>query len=220
MTTHLVTSEYNGLNITFTDDGWFNATIAAERFGKRPIDWLNLDSTKEYINVLCDVSNCQESSLLKTRRGRHNSGTWLHPELSVTFARWLDVRFSIWCDKQIRQILTGSHPHYDWQRVRHEATSSFKVMNAVLQLQMKSQGKIAEPKHFTTEIRLVNWALTGVFHKLDRESLNKDELSLLAKIESHNAVLIGSGLDYVARKQTLKDFADELRGFSIQEQAA
>lgn len=98
------------------------------------MDWLALDSTQEYIETLADFSNCEKSSLLKTRAGRHNGGTWLHPKLAVPFARWLDVRFAIWCDEQIEGFLKGQHPHFDWRRARSQAAASFKVMADVLKL--------------------------------------------------------------------------------------
>ena len=82
---NLIPSNYNGSTISFDEDGWINATEIAARYGKRPVDWLALDSAKEYISTLAEISNCEKSSLLKTRRGRHNSGTWLHPKLAVAF---------------------------------------------------------------------------------------------------------------------------------------
>src|SRR5574340_948891 len=45
--------------------------------------------------------------LTVTVKGGPNQGTWLHPSLVVAFTRWLDVRFSIWCDRQIYLLLTG-----------------------------------------------------------------------------------------------------------------
>jgi hypothetical protein len=41
-----------------------------------------------------------------TQRG-FNGGTWAHPKLAVFFARWLDVRFAVWCDMQIDKRLRG-----------------------------------------------------------------------------------------------------------------
>lgn len=54
---------------------------------------------------MAEQLNCEPESLLKTRRGRYNSGTWMHPKLAVAFARWLSVRFGVWCDTQIDSII-------------------------------------------------------------------------------------------------------------------
>lgn len=207
----VVKAEYDGLSVTFTEDGWFNATEVADKFSKRPVDWLALESTQEYISVLKEISKCEDSSLLKTKRGRHGSGTWMHPKLAIPFARWLDVRFAVWCDMQIDALITRTHPHYNWKRMRHEATSSCKVMNAVLQLHRQMQGKLTAPHHFSNEARLINWALTGEFKGLDRNSLACGDLDMLAKLEERNAVLMGVGLNYSERKKALEIFVADYR---------
>lgn len=210
----LVSADYLGSEITFNEDGWFNATKAAERYGKLPNEWIRLPSTQEYISALSEHSKCGEIPYLKTVRGK-SGGTWLHPKLAVRFAQWLDVKFAIWCDEQIDDLLRGTHHHYDWQKLRHEAASSYKVMSAVLQMSRESQGKSSDPRHYMTEAKLVNWALTGEFKGLDRSALSGFELDMLARLEEQNAVLIGCGLEYATRKQALDNFAGKYRNTSM-----
>ncbi|CDI02484.1 conserved hypothetical protein [Candidatus Competibacter denitrificans Run_A_D11] len=206
MANSLIQLDYQGMPVSFTEEGWFNATVAAERFGKRVDHYLANAETKDYIAALCDGENTRKvGDFIRAKRGR-NGGTWFHPDLGVHFARWPDVRFAIWCDRQIRALIAGYHPHYDWKRLRHEATSSFKVMNAVLQLHRQLQGKPSAQHHFINEAKLVNWALTGEFQGLDRERLSAGELDLLAKLEERNAVLIGCGLGRDERKLALRRF--------------
>jgi len=217
---NLIMSDYSGSAISFDEDGWFNATEAATRFGKRPNDWLSLDETKAYIEALTGLlitsqngnyydHKVTQNHFVKTRRGRHGSGTWLHPKLAVAFARWLDVRFAIWCDLQIDQILRGNHPHFDWKKMRSEAASSFKVMNEAVKLVREGLGKKTEWFHYANEARLVNFALAGKSASLDRESLSESELALLAKLETRNAVWVAQGIGYQVRKETLCLFAAE-----------
>ncbi|MDD5371254.1 MAG: KilA-N domain-containing protein [Anaerolineaceae bacterium] len=88
----LITVDYQGLAVGFTEDGWFNATKAAERFGKRVDKWLANQETIDYIEALMEVSNTpKKGDLIKTRRGNFG-GTWLSPRLAVAFARWLDPK--------------------------------------------------------------------------------------------------------------------------------
>jgi hypothetical protein len=109
MNTQLITASYNeAIQVDFTQDAWFNATAVAAQFDKRPNDWLALESTKEYMSALSEISKYQESWYLKTKRGKHGGGTWMHPKLAIPFARWLDVRFAVWCDLQIELILKGT----------------------------------------------------------------------------------------------------------------
>lgn len=91
----IIPLQFDGESVRFNSDGWINATDAAKRFGKRPIDWLKQDETKQYLGVLAEALNCDPEPLLETRRGRYQSGTWLHPKVAVAFARWLDVKFFV-----------------------------------------------------------------------------------------------------------------------------
>ena len=209
--TELINATYQELSVSFTEDAWFNATKAAEKFGRRVDVWLKTQETKEYIAALCEMSNTTERRYLKTRRG-NNGGTWLHPDLAIVFARWLDVRFGVWCDQQIKSILKGEHPHYDWKRMRHEATASYKVMGQILQMTRQRLGKTCAPHHFSNEARLINWALTGEFGKVDRDGLSPGDLDLLAKLENLDTVLIGCGSSYEDRKKELEKYAKEQRG--------
>lgn len=217
---NLVTLSYDDNEVSFTEDGWFNATIASAKFNKRPNDWLFLDSTKEYIEALMRFLDFTDrTGLIKTKSGRPslitrnpgNYGTWFHPKLAVPFARWLDVNFAIWCDIQIDKIVRGTHTHYDWKRTRHEATSSFKVMSAVVQLVRQKSGKQTQFFHYANEAKLINWAITGEFKPLDRDALSIEELDLLAKLEERNAVLVGCGIDRDARKIVLSKFVSDCK---------
>lgn len=117
----------------------------------------------------------------------------------------------MWCDIQIDTLLKGTHPHYDWKRLRHEATASYKVMGQILQMTRQRLGKTCAPHHFSNEARLINWALTGEFAKLDREGLSPGDLDLLAKLENLDSVLLGCSASYEDRKKELERFATEQR---------
>ncbi|GAA5785640.1 KilA-N domain-containing protein [Chitiniphilus shinanonensis] len=209
MTTALVTAEYKGVVVTFDERGWINATEIAEKYGKRPVDWVRLGETQTYLAALARALGISEpKSLIRAKR---NSGTWLHPKLGVRFAQWLDVEFAVWCDLQIEALLAGAHPHYDWKRIRHEAASTCKVRNQVLLVTRQRLGKTCAPHHFSNEARMVNHVLTGQFAAIDRDSLEQRELDLLAKLETFDAVLIGCGTTYEERKRELEHYAHEER---------
>lgn len=200
-----------GFEVDLTQDGWFNATKAAEQFGKRPVDWMALPDTKEYLAALAETLNCEISSLLKTKRGRFGSGTWYHPKLAIAFARWLNKRFGVWCDLQIDALIKGTHAIYDKRRARDEAASSYKVMSSILQIKRQHEGKESKPCHFMNEAKLVNWVHSGEFASLNREIMTADELKLLAKLEEQNTIFIGLGMDYETRKMALYGFAQMYR---------
>lgn len=241
MTASLVRLDYQGSTVSFNEEGWINATEIAARYGKSPNDWLEQAETAEYIAALLEIQlparpvikEIQELINGKIKRATHNQilrlikktglvktksgapetggGTWLNSDLGVPFARWLDVRFAIWCDRQIRALIAGHHPHFDWKRARSEAASSFKVMADVLKLVRDEQGKVTASHHYINEARLINGVLSGQFAAMDRERLSDSDLSLLAHLEVRNSVLIGRGLPYQDRKLILKQCAIDMR---------
>jgi hypothetical protein len=211
MSKQLVKADYDGIEISFSEKGWFNATQAAEKFGKTGYEWLRLPSTIEYLGAL--EHRYGKIPYVKTSRARvdRGGGTWMHPKLAVRFAQWLDVNFAVWCDAQIDELLRGTHRYFDWKRSRHQGTSSFKVMNEALRLVREEQGKVSQSHHYSNEARLINWAVTGEFTGLDRDQLPIEDLDLLANLEVKNAVLIFRNVNYQDRKKILKQYAIDLR---------
>lgn len=202
----LIKADFDGHAMQFNDAGWFNATAAAEKFGKLPANWLSLPSTDSYIDSMSRALNVGKSDIIKTSRGR-NGGTWLHPKLAVAFARWLSDDFAVWCDLQIDKIIHGERESIDWGMMRHASKSSNKVANEILQMVRNEQGKETEHFHYANEAKLVNFALTGKFEPIDRDSLSAEDLDLLASLENRNSVLIGREVDRETRKEILCQMA-------------
>ncbi|BET09406.1 KilA-N domain-containing protein [Pandoraea sputorum] len=124
----ILLAEYDGLAVPFLGDGWFNATVAAKRYKKRVDNWLRLAETKEYMAALHEsLTPSHLRELVRTQEGR-NGGTWLHPKLGVVFARWCDVRFAVWCDQQIDQILRGGLTIWDKAAAEPSTTNDREVL--------------------------------------------------------------------------------------------
>lgn len=98
---NVIKYDFRGNLYSFREDGWFNATEAAKRYGKRIRHWLDNAETKEYVRIL---NSRIPGHLIQARRGA-GGGTWLHPKLAVVFARWLNIEFAVWCDEQIDELL-------------------------------------------------------------------------------------------------------------------
>lgn len=104
---NVIPFNYRGQAVRFNSEGWINATDVAKRFGKKPAEWMRLADTENYMAALARHLNVGESHLLiRTAKGRAG-GTWLHPKLAVSFARWLDVDFAVWADLHIDALLRG-----------------------------------------------------------------------------------------------------------------
>lgn len=106
---NVIPFHYQGKAVRFNSEGWINATDVAKRFGKRPVDWLKQAETKEYLSALAEALTCDAGSLVETSKARSDrgGGTWFHPKLAVAFARWLDLKFAVWCDLHIDALLRG-----------------------------------------------------------------------------------------------------------------
>jgi hypothetical protein len=91
----------------FREDGWFHMTKAANSFGKRLQDFWDNKDAKQYMQALSETIHANQRELFEARAG-YNGGTWAHPKLAVFFARWLDVKFAVWCDAMIDDILKGN----------------------------------------------------------------------------------------------------------------
>lgn len=204
----LIKADFDGHVMQFNDAGWFNATIAASKFGKDAYEWTRLPSSIEYVEAL--ERKHGKIPYLETKKGR-NGGTWLHPKLAVAFARWLNIDFAIWCDEQIDHIIHGSQQVIDWNMARHATKSSNKVANQILQMIRAEQGKETQHFHYANEAKLVNYALTGKFEAVDRDGMSPKDLDLLASLENRNSVLLGREVDRETRKEILCSMASEHR---------
>jgi hypothetical protein len=136
---HLLTYEYEGSAVPFTDDAYVNLTTLCAKFGKRPSKFLELPATRDFIAALAaDTGLAAEKvmsvfrtslwpadALLVTIRGNHadgrEQGTWAHPDLAVECARWLSPAFAIWCNRVVRCILSGRPYHTAGDRPLHKA---------------------------------------------------------------------------------------------------
>ncbi|WP_019102433.1 KilA-N domain-containing protein [Chromobacterium haemolyticum] len=237
----LIQVQYQGLAQHFTADAWFNATRAAGHFGKEPSDWLHQRDTVDYlaalaqhqgnsefvqelnkISTLPSTSGASRAKLLKlakqtgfvrSKPGNPDTGggTWLHPKLATAFARWLDVRFAIWCDEQIDQLIRGASSPESWTLARHDAGARFRGVCDMVNLSRMAAGKSTAQHHYSNEARLLNWVLTGQFDSVDRDRLSKADLRLLELLEAQDMVLLGMGKSYDERKHDLLSFAQVQR---------
>ena len=203
----LIKADFDGHVMQFNSDSWFNATIAADAFGKDLSNWVRSPETIEYIQELNSV---ESTDFIITKKGR-NGGTWIHPDLTVLFARWCSVKFAVWCDQYMKASLQGRSADADKILSRKEAAIGAKVMFDMLKVSRDESGKETKHFHYANEAKLVNFALTGKYDPIDRDSLSATELDVLASLETRNSVLIGRGVDRETRKEILVSMAGDSR---------
>lgn len=102
--------QYNGNSITFqlgNGDVMVNANEMAKPFGKRPIDYLRLQSTNELLMAYVRKNHISENQLVTTKDGSsvNGGGTWLHEDIALDFAQWLSIDFKLWCNDRLKELL-------------------------------------------------------------------------------------------------------------------
>lgn len=201
--TAVVCVEYDGQQVQFMPDGWFNATVAAAKYGKDPYEWQRLPATIKYLAAF--ERKYGKIPYLKSKRGQ-GGGTWLHPKLAVRFAQWLDEDFAVWCDDQIDGLLRGDHPHFEHRRLRHAAASSNKYLRSMIERVREADGKETKAHHYINECTLVNYIVCGEFVGLDRDAMPMPVLDFLADAEGYNAMLFARGKSREDRIKMLAKF--------------
>ncbi|WP_017522309.1 KilA-N domain-containing protein [Pseudomonas nitroreducens] len=243
MIARIIPAEFEGQAVSFTSDGWINATTAASLFGQEPRDWLRLHETEAYARALAkrlsipfeprlikrrssskvsggnsgfrpELSNC--AGLVITKRGSTNNGggTWLHPKLAVAFARWLSPDFAVWCDMQMDALLRSDNSK--WEQVRQQSATSYRGMCAALAVTLEAAGRQPKAHHFMNEARLINEVVAGVFSGRDRDQLSEGELALITLMEVRNVLLLGQGKTYQERKDGLLSYVATIRGARLE----
>lgn len=119
MSTTIQNFSYKGSNISFANgkNVMVNATEMAKSFDKRPVDWLQNQSTIAFLNELSKVRKSTLTDLVQVTKGGNNPGTWMHEDVALEFARWLSPAFAIWCNDRIKELLkygmTATQPTLD-----------------------------------------------------------------------------------------------------------
>ena len=93
----------NGLR----EHSWVNAWRVANAFEKRPVAFLRLDSTQQYIERLSKHLGRPKKAFFRVHlKGSHNEqATMFAPELLLRFARWIDPRLEEWLQDQTSTLL-------------------------------------------------------------------------------------------------------------------
>jgi phage antirepressor YoqD-like protein len=194
---------YKGFEITFqNDDGsvMVNATEMARPFNKRPVDWLNLSSSQNYIQALREVrypniTPAESAGLIQTVRGNYSDGsqqgTWMHEDVALEFARWLSPSFAIWCNDRIKELMKVGMTAMP-QTVEAMLADPDLVIGLATQLKTERQKVREQAAVITSQQTALKEAEPKV---LFADSVSASESSILigelAKILKQNGIEIG-----------------------------
>lgn len=83
---------------------------------KRPVDWLRLPGTAQFLEYLAENLKVGKShlekpaetgGLLLTERGGRDPGTWAHWQVGMAYAKYLSPEFHAWCNEVVRAHMSG-----------------------------------------------------------------------------------------------------------------
>ena len=179
--------KYNGTDITFqlgNGDVMVNATEMAKPFGKRAVDWLGNQSTSEFIEELTKVRNVTLADLVQVTKGGNNPGTWLHEDVALEFARWLNPAFAIWCNDRIKEL------------VKHGFTATPDKLEEILTnpdllIGLATELKKEREEKQTLQHKIEQYAPKVLFANAVETSQRSCLIAELAKIITQNGVQIG-----------------------------
>lgn len=81
-----------------------NATVMAKPFGKRPDDIFKTQQWIDFENAVIEDTGLNYEDIRSLKEGA-NGGSWIHQELVIEFARRLNPKFALWCNRKIAELL-------------------------------------------------------------------------------------------------------------------
>jgi hypothetical protein len=194
----IIVHEVNGLQVSQgLHDGYINLTQMAKAYGKRVYNWLRLKDTEDLLKEFeeqeklnnSDVSDLKPALIVK--RGKHEGGTWGHPDIAIQFAQWLDKGFALQVSRWVREWMTiGQNPLPSTQPPNNllpdeSISTALDLLNEV-QRQINLARLYRHAAHNITDQPLISRGINRVVHRAMHEQGNvlNDCLSKLADLRS------------------------------------
>jgi hypothetical protein len=192
----IIIHQANGLNIgQRIEDGYINLTQMAKAYKKRVDNWLRLKDTEDLLIQFERQEKLNTSDLrslkppLIIKRGKHNGGTWGHPDIAIQFAQWLDKGFALQVSRWIREwMTTGKNPIQPSQSA-NKVTIENKLHALELLSQLEHQINHARlfrhTAHNITDQPIVSKNINRVVHRAMHEqgSILNDCMNLLEDLK-------------------------------------
>lgn len=121
-----------------------NATLMAGAFNKRPSDIFKTITWQEFETALCIDSDLRLEDIRSVKNGE-KGGSWIHQELVVEFARRLNPKFALWCNRRIAELMKNGNTQL-------RPMSMEEMMIAQLQAQIQTKKELAEIRQEVKEI--------------------------------------------------------------------
>jgi hypothetical protein len=201
-----------------SEDAYINITPICKHFNKRAQNFFASPNTVQYMqlvekkhvykvlnssclnekkenksnknNSLIDNKNKKIELVIK-KRGKHNSGTWIHSELFLKFASWVSVEFEYVMHQLIKHLIRqADHVKIDRASTKHLFPP---LTDATKEIWIPAQSENGKKFAYTNLANLINQKVIGmtakqyrVKNKIDSDTSTRDTFPnhILKKIEA------------------------------------
>lgn len=103
----LITHNVNEVNIgQRAIDGYINATAMCQACGKQLAHYLENQTTKAFLEALCENIGIPIFNLAQVKRGRYG-GTWVHPQIAINLGQWCSPQFAVLVSQWVYEWMSG-----------------------------------------------------------------------------------------------------------------
>ena len=158
---------------------------------------LELLNQKQFIKLIKAIG------LIIVKKGGNDrtlTGTWIHKDLAVKYAEWLDPKFSIWISQKIQELLNDG---VSWNEIRDITKIDYKPL--ILAIEKHAMPKYPKMDEDILKGRIANFINIKVIgrkakeireekgiepHELTRDFFTKEELIQIEKLQVFTEILI------------------------------
>lgn len=167
----------------------------------------------KYLNT---ISNGNKIELVKTVRGKHHSGTWLHSKVVLRLMRWIDTELEVAMDLFLQNLIIHSN---QLKIERANTKIHFKPLTDVIKdiyipAQNSDNAKTFAYQNIATLINLKALGMSSAKYRKDnniaddvdlRDILSQDLLNKIdeAELDLHGYIKYANITDYEILKEKL-----------------
>lgn len=105
------------------EDGYINATMLCKAGGKEYSGWIRNSKTTEFLTELSMYLHLCRTTLIQSKQGGQEQGTWIHPRCAIHLAQWISPEFAVKITGWIEELLASGSVKID------RPIGSFTLMN-------------------------------------------------------------------------------------------
>ena len=180
----------------------------------RPSLWLENQQAKELIEEI-------QKAGIPAIKSKQRVGTFAVKELVYAYAMWISAKFHLHVIRAYDEIVVNElkkaklKKDPEWSYIRDDTKSGNVMVCDTLKEIREELGKATKAHHYCNEQRMMNWAITGKFEPLKRESLTSFELKILSTIQRKNMIMIARGFSYSDRRKVIQQIADSMKAQNL-----